>query len=111
MIIQCILQGEKAKEAWKAFFLLPRLILALPRGGSLISRQVHNYLKYFRAGEWEALLTRKFHHMGERTIGRDRNRRAESLARAGYMSGAVRALGNCAIEDTSKPEVYNKLRE
>jgi len=44
-------------------------------------------------------------------MGRDRIKRAEGLARAGYMSGAVRALSDGAVCNTSDPEVYNKLRE
>ena len=49
--------------------------------------------------------------MGEHCIGRDRIKRAEGLARAGYMSGAVRALSDGAVCNTSDSEVYNKLRE
>ena len=54
-LIKLILQGKE--EAWKAFFLLPTLVLALPRGGK-ISQTVNKFLTLFRVGEWDALLRR-----------------------------------------------------
>ena len=66
-IIKYILLGNE--EAWKALFLLPRLVFALPRGGSKISRQVRIYLNLFRSGQWEALLARKVNHVGEACLG------------------------------------------
>ena len=112
-LTQCIIGNDKQKseQAWKAFFLLPRLIFALPRGGKKVSRQVYNNLTLFRNGEWEALLARRIHYVGEPHPGGSREKRAESLARAGYMSGAARALCDGVRCNTADPAVYNELRK
>ena len=110
-LAQCIIgkKNEEAEEAWKAFFLLPRLIFALPRGGKKVSRQVYINLTLFRTGGWEALLARRIHHMGEPHVGGSNVKRAEALARAGYMSGAARALSDGAHCNTADPAVYDEL--
>ena len=106
-IVKHILGGQK--EAWKAFFLLPRLVLALPRGGRGVAKLVHTYLLLFRAGEWSALLKRPFRSMGESRGEFNKEKRAISLARVGYFSGATRALADCSPADTADPKVYKNL--
>ena len=108
-ILKYILQG-KEEEAWKALFLLPRLVFALPRGGKAKSREVSLFLNLFRSGQWEALLARKVNYIGDACLGGSKEKRAISLARAGYMSGALRALGDTGLYDTSDPRVYEELK-
>ena len=107
-LIKYILNGEK--EAWKAFFLLPRLVFALPRGGRSTEQLVCTFLTYFRKGEWESLLARKVRCMGNLGPGASKARRAEALARAGRMSCAARALSDGALCDLSDDNDYNVLK-
>ena len=102
-----ILGGEK--EAWKAFFLLPRMVFALPRGGKEGRKLARSYLELFSTGEWNALLQRQAHHVGDFKGTVDRNKRAISLARAGYFSGATRALVDNKMADPSQDDVYDQL--
>ena len=86
------------------------MVLALPRGGRQAPQLVHTYLSLFRNGEWGALLARNFSHIGERTLESSDVKRAQSLARVGYMSGAMRALNAGALADTSDDQTYSQLK-
>ena len=108
-ITRHILNGEKL--AWKALFLLPRMVFALPRGGKAGHKLAHTYLALFSAGEWGALLKRRAHLMGDPDGLVNKQRRAIALARAGYFSGAARALTNGKLADPAVESVYQKLVE
>ena len=103
---------ENSHNAWKALLLFPRMVFTLSRGGRKYDHQVRLNLLTFKAGEWNALLSRKFHKMGESTpFATSKERRATALARAGYFSGAARVLTNSELCDTSDPDVYAKLKD
>jgi len=77
-LIKFILQGKE--EAWRAFLLLSRLVLALPRSGRRVSRQVGTFLKLFSAGEWEALLSRNIHYAGEAPLDSSYEKKSNILS-------------------------------
>ena len=106
-ITRHIIGGEK--EAWKAFFLLPRMVFALPRGGKEGRNLIHSYLALFCAGEWSALLKRQASHIGDSKGTVNKQKRAISLARVGYFSGAAKALVGGKLADPSHDDTYNKL--
>jgi len=87
------------------------MVLALPRGGKEGRKLVHAYLALFRYGNWEALLKRRASLMGDPNTVVNKQKRAISLARVGYFSGATRALTNGKLADPSDDQVYNKLVE
>ena len=106
-IVRHILGGEK--DAWKAFFLLPRMVFALPRGGKEGRKLASSCLALFCAGEWDALIQRQVSHIGDSKGTVNKQKRAASLARVGYFSGAARALVSGQMADPSQDDVYDKL--
>ena len=106
-IIRHILAGEK--DAWKAFFLLPRLVFALPRGGRHCKRLVQVYLSQFNAGQWSSLLLRRVQHIGDSKGSYNHQKHALSLARVGCFGAAARALTSGKIADSSLDDVYEQI--
>jgi len=85
------------------------MVFALPRGGKEGRKLAHTYLTLFKAGEWDALIQRQAHHIGDSKGKFDKYKRAESLSRVGFFSGAARALVGGKTADPSLNEVYDKL--
>ena len=84
---------ENLHNARKVFLLFPRMVFVLPHGGRKYDHQVYMNLMMFKAGEWETLLSCKFHKMGESSpFPKLKERHATTLARAGYFSGAAHML-------------------
>ena len=100
-ITKSFLHGEVL--GWKTF--------AFPRGGSAISRHVNTYLTPFCNGNWETLLTRRIPRVSEVCLTRSKEKRIESLARAGCFSSAIRALGDNVPCDTPQEDVYELLKK
>ena len=98
--------------AWHAFFLLPRMVFSLPRGGHGSERRISEKINLFSRGEWKTLLSFRppnpSHGYVSTPLGK--MKRAVSLARAGNLSAASRILTSGSIQDPKDAGVYQALQ-
>ena len=125
-IVRRMLDADKqqAAAAWKLFFLLPRMVFNLPRGGRTAQSRVQTRLALFAQGEWQALLNTsaanlrnaapprcsKDQQQQDQATRNEQDRRAVSFARAGNFGGAIRSLVPCIVQDTRDEKVFANLQ-
>ena len=100
-------------NAWKLFFLLPELVLRIPkRGGSgKFMKDIENNMKRWQNGEIQQLFNEKNTLSEKRTTSKHNFKRSFKLCTLGRYSDALRALDEqvfCADDDESFDEL-NKL--
>ena len=104
--------GDELREerGWKMLMLLPRMLLARPRGGRISQRKLQTRINMFTTGQWHLLMEVsnecaragvKAKVRASRRSGRDdiksRVRRAETLVHLGELSAGRQALDGAEL--------------